>query len=41
MNNGNLRLRIPNPHKSDISKTLVSELLKQANIPQEEWEKIK
>lgn len=35
-----LKVRIPNPHRSDISKDLVSEILKQAGISIEEWENI-
>ena len=37
---GTLRLRIPNPHQSDISCDLLSRLLKQADISREEWEKL-
>jgi len=33
-----LKVRIPNPHGSDISKHLVSEILKQAYISDKEWE---
>jgi predicted RNA binding protein YcfA (HicA-like mRNA interferase family) len=31
-----LKLRIPNPHKSDIDKSLLIELLKQAGIEKSE-----
>ena len=34
-----IRLVIPNPHKGDISKDLLSRILKQANISREDWEK--
>ncbi len=34
------RLTIPNPHKGDISKALLAELLRQANISREEWERL-
>lgn len=35
-----LKVRIPNPHKSgDISATLLKEILRQAGISPEEWEK--
>lgn len=34
------RLTIPNPHKGDISKALLAELLKQANINRKEWEEL-
>ena len=37
---GNLKLRIPNPHKGDISKHLLSEILRQAGISPSEWNKI-
>lgn len=35
---GALKLRIPNPHRSDISKELVAEILRQAGISFENWE---
>jgi predicted RNA binding protein YcfA (HicA-like mRNA interferase family) len=35
-----LKVRIPNPHKSDIGKNLVIEILKQANIEKSVWEKL-
>ncbi len=34
---GALKVRIPNPHKSDISASLVSEILRQAGISNSEW----
>ena len=34
----NLRLTIPNPHQSDIGINLLSKILKQAGISNEEWE---
>ncbi len=37
---GNLKLRIPNPHKGDISKSLLSEILRQAGISASEWNKL-
>jgi predicted RNA binding protein YcfA (HicA-like mRNA interferase family) len=33
-----LEITIPNPHKGDISKGLLLEILKQAQITREEWE---
>lgn len=33
------KIRIPNSHRSDISKHLVAEILRQANISPEEWNK--
>ena len=38
---GSLKLRIPNPHKNDIDKSLLYEILKQANIEKKDWEGIK
>ncbi len=35
---GNLTLRIPNPHQGDISRDLLSRILKQADITKEQWE---
>jgi len=33
-----LKVHIPNPHKGDISKYLVAEILRQAGISVKEWE---
>jgi predicted RNA binding protein YcfA (HicA-like mRNA interferase family) len=33
-----LKLRIPNPHQGDISRGLLVEMLRQAEISREEWE---
>lgn len=33
-----LKIRIPNPHKGDISKFLVVKILNQAGISHEEWD---
>lgn len=38
MQRGIIRLRIPNPHESDISRDLLARLLKQADISREEWQ---
>ena len=38
MAKGELKVRIPNPHKGDISKHLLSEILRQARISAKEWE---
>jgi predicted RNA binding protein YcfA (HicA-like mRNA interferase family) len=35
-----IRLVLPNPHKSDISKSLLTKILKQADIRRDEWEKL-
>jgi predicted RNA binding protein YcfA (HicA-like mRNA interferase family) len=33
-------LRIPNPHQSDISESLLVRILKQAGIDRADWEKL-
>ncbi len=33
-----ITLRIPNPHRSDIGKELLSCILKQAEISKNKWE---
>jgi predicted RNA binding protein YcfA (HicA-like mRNA interferase family) len=38
MTKGELKVRIPNPHRDDISKHLVAEILRQAGITNDEWE---
>ncbi len=40
MKKDSLTLRIPNPHQGEISKGLLSRILKQANISIETWEKL-
>jgi predicted RNA binding protein YcfA (HicA-like mRNA interferase family) len=37
---GDLRIRIPNPHKKDIGKNLLRLILEEAEIPTETWEKL-
>ncbi len=37
---GNLKLRIPNPHQSDIGRDLLIRILRQAGIDKSEWEKL-
>ena len=37
---GQLKLRIPNPHGSDIGRDLLSKILRQAEIGREEWEQL-
>lgn len=37
---GELKVHIPNPHRGDISKHLVAEILRQAGITKDAWEKI-
>ena len=38
---GDLKIRIPNPHGSDISAALVSEILRQAGISVVDWKRKK
>ncbi|MCP6757850.1 MAG: type II toxin-antitoxin system HicA family toxin [Fischerella sp. CENA71] len=33
-------VRIPNPHKGDIGKGLLAEILRQAEIEKDEWEQL-
>jgi predicted RNA binding protein YcfA (HicA-like mRNA interferase family) len=37
---GEVSITIPNPHNGDISKHLVSEILRQAGISPSEWNKL-
>ena len=37
---GELRLILPNPHQSEISKDLLARILRQANLTREAWEKL-
>lgn len=39
MSKGDLKVRVPNPHKGDISVPLVAEILRQAGISKGEWYK--
>lgn len=37
---GELKIRIPNPHKGeDVSDSLLREILRQAGIEKKDWEK--
>ena len=36
-----LKLTIPNPHKGEIGKSLLAELLREAGISRQNWEKMK
>ncbi|MBI5676938.1 MAG: type II toxin-antitoxin system HicA family toxin [Planctomycetes bacterium] len=33
----NLKVRIPNPHKSDVDKNLLNEILKEIGIDKTKW----
>jgi predicted RNA binding protein YcfA (HicA-like mRNA interferase family) len=37
---GNLTIRVPNPHQTDIGRELLARILRQAGITKEEWEKL-
>ena len=37
---GTLRLRVPNPHRGDISTDLLAEILRQGGIDPTEWERL-
>ena len=37
---GTLRVAVPNPHRGDIRKNLLSRILRQAGISREEWERL-
>jgi predicted RNA binding protein YcfA (HicA-like mRNA interferase family) len=36
----NLRVRIPNPHREDIGRNLLREILREAGISMAEWESL-
>jgi len=40
MKKGSLKIHIPSKHKGDISMGLVSEILRQAEIDREKWDKL-
>jgi predicted RNA binding protein YcfA (HicA-like mRNA interferase family) len=35
-----VKLAIPNPHQSDISRDLLTRILRQAGIERDEWERL-
>lgn len=37
---GDIIIRVPNPHQSDIGRELLGRILSQATITKEEWEKL-
>jgi len=37
---GDISIRVPNPHQSDIGKELLVRILRQAGISREDWEKL-
>ena len=40
MKKGSLKLRIPNPHKSEIDKAILTEIIKQTLINKNDWESV-
>ncbi len=40
MTKGSLKVRIPNPHRGDISRHLIYEILRQASIDPKDWDKV-
>ncbi len=40
MSQGNLTMRIPNPHQNDIGRELLIRILRQAGISKDDWEKL-
>ena len=40
MQQGTLKVWLPNPHQGDISKAFLSKILRQAGISRDEWEKL-
>lgn len=40
MDNGQVKVSIPNPHRGDISRSLLREILRKAGISIEDWENL-
>jgi hypothetical protein len=40
MRRGSVTVRLPNPHRSEISRELLSRILIQAHITRAEWESL-
>lgn len=40
MQRGDVTIIIPNPHRGEVSRDLLSRILRQAGISREEWEQI-
>jgi hypothetical protein len=40
MSKGSLKVRIPNPHRGEISRSLLAEILREAGINRNEWSKV-
>lgn len=39
MQRDKLKVRVPNPHTGDIDPTLLSDILKEAGVSRDEWER--
>ena len=37
---GKVRIRLPNPHQSDIGREFLARILRQAGVSKEEWEEL-
>jgi predicted RNA binding protein YcfA (HicA-like mRNA interferase family) len=37
---GTIRLRLPNPHRREVGRELLSRIIKQAGIDKDSWEKL-
>ena len=40
MTRGDRTVRLPNPHRGDISRQLLARILRQAGITRDEWERL-
>ena len=40
MDNGQVKVSIPNPHRGNISRGLLREILRKAHVSIEEWESL-
>ncbi|MEX0776415.1 MAG: type II toxin-antitoxin system HicA family toxin [Phycisphaeraceae bacterium] len=40
MRRGGVTIHVPNPHQGDVSRDLLSRILRQAGISKSEWERL-
>ena len=40
MRRGTVTVRIPNPHRGDISRGLLAQILREAGVSRDDWEKL-
>jgi predicted RNA binding protein YcfA (HicA-like mRNA interferase family) len=40
MQKGDITVRVPNPHRGDIGRGLLAEILRQAMIQRDKWENL-